>query len=404
MIGKIFNYFDDKDSKSKIKKNKIKILHIYNYFEPNKGYIENYLPREEAKKGHKVIVLAPQNFNNYFSFKNIPDLINDKFDGKPLYFRLSIDFKFKSMNFYNINNFLYLLIKFHPDIVFIPYLNLSLALMILFKYVFKYKLIASAGMPMIGYGPKFNIMKEISINILKYLSHGVDLFVECTPENVCRTNGIFGVSKKKILFFPLGADITLFNVNPSYREEIRKRYHIDPRDVVYIYAGKILPEKNIDIFIKSFAVLRTKYSFVKLMILGTGTRDNLKKINSLIADLNLGSYIVFLDMAPHQDLVQFYNAADVGVWPGSPSITIQEAMASGLPVILEESNQTSHLIKYDNGCIFKNSTELAECMERLIDPQLRTMMGKSSRKFAEDYLDWARIAEIATKSYIDLFR
>ena len=33
-----------------------------------------------------------------------------------------------------------------------------------------------------------------------------------------------------------------------------------------------------------------------------------------------------------EDLPSFYNTADTGVWPGSASITIIEAMAVGLPI------------------------------------------------------------------------
>lgn len=62
--------------------------------------------------------------------------------------------------------------------------------------------------------------------------------------------------------------------------------------------------------------------------------------------------VVFHQLVPHTDLPQLLSAGDIGVWPGDPSMGIQEAMAGRAPAILPEyivEGQTSnHLLANDS--------------------------------------------------------
>jgi hypothetical protein len=42
---------------------KMKIIHVIDYFQPQLGYQETFLAKEQAKQGHEVYVLTSDRYN-----------------------------------------------------------------------------------------------------------------------------------------------------------------------------------------------------------------------------------------------------------------------------------------------------------------------------------------------------
>jgi glycosyltransferase involved in cell wall biosynthesis len=56
---------------------------------------------------------------------------------------------------------------------------------------------------------------------------------------------------------------------------------------------------------------------------------------------------------PNSELVGYYSAADVGVWPLECSIGMQEAMSCGLPVIISDKIGAPERISNGNGLAYR---------------------------------------------------
>lgn len=72
------------------------------------------------------------------------------------------------------------------------------------------------------------------------------------------------------------------------------------------------------------------------------------------------------------------------------SISIIEAMACGLPIIIAESDWTGYYLEYINGFSFKvrDTNSLISILSRLVeDSEPRKSMGARSRKIVEDKLN-----------------
>jgi len=369
----------------------MKIIHIYNFFKPKMGYIENCLPKEESKLGHNVIVLIPNN-----------SVIEDNISGSTYNCTLGQ------------NNLIYvglplilqnkIILQLKPDIVFMPYLHFNIFIIIIIKKLSNFKLVVSAGMPTKADNLAF--YKKVAFNIFLsvsklFLKDNVDLFIESTPMNVQRDIELFHIPKTKVKFLPLGADVSKFNINENYRIEVRKKYHISPDEIVIIYAGKLSPDKNIHFLLQSCAHVLSEIPKIKLMILGNGHKEYICKLQNIIDGLQIQNEVIFLNLAHHDDLAKYYNAADVGVWPGSPSITIQEALACGLPIIIKKSSHTQHLLKYGNGYQFDTLKDLINAIKTLAEDKIkREKMGMMSRKLAESELNW----EVISKNAITIYK
>lgn len=244
----------------------------------------------------------------------------------------------------------------------------------------------------------------------KYASKKVDKFFAISNGSQKWLMEELNVSACDITLAPLGADMQLFTRDFTKRIAIRHLLDFSDDNVVIIYTGKILPEKDITILISALAVLPLESkSKIKLLIIGNGPRDYVDKINSLAKKNDLCENVDIRPPVYRKLLPEFYSAADIAVWPGSPSNSIIEAMSTGLPIIIagyrpprHDAYDTSKLLEYDNGLSFLrgNIGELSSCLEKLAnDGKLRLDMGSRSRKLVEEKLNWDKIAKDTVNSY-----
>jgi len=270
----------------------------------------------------------------------------------------------------------------------------------LFNKLFKYRLVCDdhtiPNFARIGKVKKvyYSLFRQVIFPM--FLLRNVDCFIAVTPAVQEWLHKKLAITNNRISFIPLGADIKLFKKSKAKRMQIRKLLNISESDILLIYAGKIIPEKNIDILVHAIAPLIVEREDVKLLLLGSGDEKYISGIVSLVKRYNLNTNVIFHSFVKNQRLPAYYSAADVGAWLGSPSITIIEAMSTGLPVILLKSRQTQHLIDAGGGCSFTygNLEELRSCLEKLIrDDSLRKNMGVAARKNVEKNFSWERIAE-----------
>jgi glycosyltransferase involved in cell wall biosynthesis len=392
----------------------MRIVHLTSYFVPKMGYSENYLPKEEKKLGNEVfiitssVLISPSGYRvesrTEARMKSIS--FEDFFYDGVLVRRLPVLCSYG--RFFLLKGIARSLIEFKPDIVFLEFANINSLFVLIFKTVLRYKIVATCGMPVnkLGQSALKRLAYEIFRNcIAPIFSKLVDVFVEATPENAERDSKELHINPHKIYFIPLGADTNLLKRDESKRKQTREILGIRENEIVYIYSGKLTKEKGIEMLINVFGRLMKSHKKAKLLIIGNGRRDFLNEIKQRVFNDGIDKSVIFHCFVPHDMLPSFYSAADVAIWPGSPSISIQEAISSGLPVIIRKSGHTIHLLEYSNGFSFNdlNVEELCALMEKLyVDSRLRKKMGMMSRKLAEDKLDWRVIAKKINDLYYTL--
>jgi len=109
----------------------------------------------------------------------------------------------------------------------------------------------------------------------------------------------------------------------------------------------------------------------------------------LAEELGCAERMLFPGAAP--DVVPLYGAADVYVqptWYDPCSLVVLEALASGLPVITTRFNGASELMQDGrDGYVLESPAQtdnLADCMERLLDPDRRRPMREAAREAVKD--------------------
>jgi len=195
------------------------------------------------------------------------------------------------------------------------------------------------------------------------------------------------LSKKDIITISNGVDF----------EKIKK-IHTSSEKSDVIFAGRLFHNKNVDVLIKSIAVLYKNYPGIKCLIIGEGPEKETLKI--LTQKLNLEKNIIFLGFLENQnDVYALMKSSKVFVLPSTREgfgIVVIEANVCGIPVITidHKDNAARDLIKEgENGFVCKlKEEEIAKRIMRILENSSDRKMKKACMDLAKKY-DWDKIVD-----------
>ena len=400
----------------------MKIVHCTGFFQPWLGYQEYFLAKKQSELGHEVYVLTS---DRHAPFHHFSKATGSLFDTKKVesgyhcergvrVYRLPCLIKFGYAVL--VRKMKDALQQIKPDIVHVHEVqHLSPFIPLLFKDAFSFPVVldnhAYGGQKKDpAYGKEVSFLGCLGILYHKlfrmvlgpYVRKKVDAYISVSP--FCRAwfSKEYGVNYDHIIVIPLGADATLFRKDLEAREKTRRELGIENDEILVIYAGKITPGKNIELLVRAIAPLIHENKKLKLLLIGSVEKGYLAKLERVMKEQKILSNAIFHGLVANDKLNNYYNAGDIGVWPGSTSITIWEAMAAGLPVILPRSETTKHLLEYDNALTFapRDLTGLRGALEKLLhDSHLRSKLSHLSRKLIEDKYSWNVLAKRTLKIY-----
>ena len=171
---------------------------------------------------------------------------------------------------------------------------------------------------------------------------------------------------------------------------------------VILYVGRILERKGVHILIKAFSRIEKERKNVALVICGDG--KFLPYCKQLAAKLKLKK-VFFLGKVKEEEMASVYKAADVFVLPSCSGqefegwgLVVNEAMSMGLPIITTNMVGAAYdLVKEStNGYIVKNGdiNALHRALTKILgNEELRTIMGRNSRKIFEEFNDFDKMFE-----------
>jgi glycosyltransferase involved in cell wall biosynthesis len=143
-------------------------------------------------------------------------------------------------------------------------------------------------------------------------------------------------------------------VDPGRREEIRRKYSLPERFL--LYAGAIYPPKNFTRLVRAYAQVGPKRG-IPLVVAGGENRFLSERELQEPAALGIAEWVRWPGWVEQEDLVGFYAMAEALLLPSifeSCGLPVLEAMAAGCPVVTTDRYGTR---------------ELAEGAAVLVDPE-----------------------------------
>lgn len=167
----------------------------------------------------------------------------------------------------------------------------------------------------------------------------------------------FAVKKSLIRHLILSRKIDVLenSVNPERyinfvsRDDLRIKYGFDKEDYIFLFIGRLIPQKSVDILLRGFKFTDNS----KLIILGEGYEEGCLK--NLTKELDIENKVSFLGFK--KKVNDYLNLSDVFVltseFEGLP-LVVTEAIMAEKPIIVSDFDATKGIfIHQENSLIFK---------------------------------------------------
>ncbi len=387
----------------------MKIVHVMNWYIPEMGYQENFLPAEQQKLGHEVYIITSDRLPLHTGFENIVGkVINNRIIGSGVsrendvtIFRLPTIFEIRDGGIIAFSGLNKKLFELKPDVVHAhgPY-NVGTLFSILYCRKMGCKIFIDDHSNFQNYHIN-SVLKSAYINFIKlfylFWGSGVSGWMPIDEPAKAILMDNLKITPEKINIVPLGISTHRFFQSFEIRNSTREELSVRDDENLIITTGKFGESKDIDVLIKAFAnVLRQKNN-VRLLIIGNGPSVYMENLHKIIKENEIENSVIFKDFVKNQDLPKYYNAADIGVWPGTPTITAVESLATGLSIILPEDD-----LCYKN--IFNHKAALGferkkiesltrEIIKLMDDAEKREKLEENALYLAINQLSWEKIAE-----------
>ncbi len=186
---------------------------------------------------------------------------------------------------------------------------------------------------------------------------------------------------------PNGIDLERFR--RSHEPVSRERWGWGSEHVVFVYLGRLGPEKNLTFLLRAFAAVAEVYPEARLLFIGQGPeRDNLE---SQVHYMGLQERVAFAGLVPYDEVPAYLKACDVFTTASLTEVhplSVIEAHAAGLPVVAVRAPGVEDVVLHDETgfLVDEEPAALAVAMGRLIsEPERRAHMAQAALQRAREY-------------------
>jgi len=221
-------------------------------------------------------------------------------------------------------------------------------------------------------------------------------------ESRCRD---VGIPPERVFWIPGAVDLTRFTADAD-PTPIRTEFKLGDAPVV-VSVARLATNRGHELLLSGFRLLVRRLPRARLLLVGKGeTRSRLEK---LVADLELGSHVVFTGYRD-ADLPSVLAAADCFALMAAGSDescrAALEAMAAGRPVIARRVGALPETVMHgETGILIDDdqAESVARALETILeDPARRRAMGRAGRATAEERFGGERSVETVERVYQDL--
>jgi glycosyltransferase involved in cell wall biosynthesis len=187
--------------------------------------------------------------------------------------------------------------------------------------------------------------------------------------------------------YPLGCTIETLDVVERRRKDFRARHGLLETDIVITQTGKLDETKRLESTLRAFRANESQT--LKLVIAGRMTED----VRAICQPLIDGdSRIMDLGWQSSDELRSVLAGVDCFLQPFGQTVTTQMAMGYGCVILAQDLPSHRWLIG-DEGCLFKDATELAKVLDWVVESSAKLKnMKRANAQFAAEHFDYKKLA------------
>jgi len=219
----------------------------------------------------------------------------------------------------------------------------------------------------------------------------VDYWVSTSNYNASQIERRFGCIVQKV---PNGVDVSKF-VKADANPALRREWQVPEDATLLVSVGRLVGWKGLEVILDAMA----DFQNVHYLIVGEG--ENRSKLEKKAKALGILNRVHFAGLVTHGCLPELLSECDVFVQPSigeeAFGISVVEAMAIGLPVILSRNGGMVEIINdHISGllCAPGNVAEWKNAIDLLVrKPDYRRQLGVEARKRVTQAFTWAANAK-----------
>lgn len=110
---------------------------------------------------------------------------------------------------------------------------------------------------------------------------------------------------------------------------IRESLGLKETDFLFLFVGKLIPDRSVELMLRSFEKAHKSNLDIKLLIIGDGSEND--KVNKYVNC----EWLLHIERMPYEKLSDYYVASDAYVYTGREpySLALAEAVIAGVPVV-----------------------------------------------------------------------
>lgn len=188
------------------------------------------------------------------------------------------------------------------------------------------------------------------------------------------------IPTQKTIVIQNGVNVNAFRGYKDESIKLRKNFEIAPTAPLFGIVGRLMPQKNVSMFLLAAAEILKNQPNARFLIVGDG--ELRQQLEQEAKNLNLIPAAIFTGM--RKDIPIILNALDVlvlsSLWEGLPVILL-EAMASSLPVVSTAVDGVLGVAEINTTALLtpnKDASALAQaCLLLANDASLRHRLGQA---------------------------
>ena len=356
----------------------MKILIVTHYFRPHIGGIEIVAynqAKELIKRGHKVTIVTSK-LNNEKNNEQVDGIniirvkawnwLEKNFDVPFPIFSLKLlsvlNTEIKKVDIVHAHGALYMGSLFSSIIAKKnnkPFFITEHVGLVLYKNIF------------------INIIQNIVFHTIGKITMNKSIRVLVLNKKV--QNYLSKITKTKIEYLTNGVDTNLFEpVTQQQKISLRKKYNLPLDKKIVLFVGRFVEKKGIDLLIKA------KTPDFDIVLVGEG---------KLPKETYSANGVFIFDFLPQNKLKEIYQMCDVFVLPSTGEgfpLSLQEAMASGLPIITTKDDHNKELFNSNFVKLIDQDINQIKITVKNIISDIKVMksMGDYSRNLVIKEFSW----------------
>lgn len=382
----------------------MKIVHCEDFIHPDTGYQLNLLSKLQVEQGHEVTIVTselkkmPEFLTSFFGKDNIEERdrafterTGVKIIRVPIYTFISGRSIYPSKIFKIVD-------EQNPDCLFVHGEDTMLGIQFIWKASkLKYPMVLDCHMLEMASKNRFRkVFRWVYKNFVtpKIIKNNIPLIRVVDSDYVQKC---LGLPLEKTILLSFGTDTKMFCPNKEKGNAWRKAHGLKEDDFVVLYAGKLDEHKGGQFFAEMLVEKfpQVKGRDVKFIVVGNAVGEYGKKVEETLKQTK--NDILRFPTQTYVGLLDFYQAADVALFPKQCSLSFFEVQSCGLPVIFEENEINDLRVQYGNGLTFKPGN-IEDFRNKIIeagnmDDAAFEKMRQNGIKYVKDEYDYVPIAQ-----------